>query len=331
VAVTGKKEFQQFDILTAADTNAFLVNDPRPNFLINGGFDVFQRATSGTNFSGGQYVADRWRHTSDTASPIGTISRRTFTPGNSDYLNVGLPFFLRVQVTNLNGSTGYGIQNRIERVESLAGQTVTLSFWAKSDATRTNSYQIQQNFGAGGSASVDVAGSFETTTSWQRFMITETLADLTGKTIGTSSYLEVKFNPALAVSTFDIAAVQLEPGSGATPFRRAGGTIQGELAACQRYFEKVETYKAFGTAQFTTSGYFDYYMNVFKRSVPSVTFKSTTYTFDITAIAPKTGTSQGVTTNNDKLLVWYVAGSSGLTIGQNLTWTGGEIWLDSEV
>ena len=67
------------------------------------------------------------------------------------------------------------------------------------------------------------------------------MASISGKTIGTSSFLEVTFTlPNGAITpTIDFWGVQLEAGSVATAFQTATGTIQGELAACQRYYYRV--------------------------------------------------------------------------------------------
>jgi hypothetical protein len=50
--------------------------------------------------------------------------------------------------------------------------------------------------------------------------------------------------------TFDFWGVQVEAGSVATAFQTATGTIQGELAACQRYYYRQTSingfYEAFG-------------------------------------------------------------------------------------
>ena len=75
------------------------------------------------------------------------------------------------------------------------------------------------------------------TTTWQRFTYTGTLSS-SGNEIG----FQFNHTPTGTAGTndyFEVTGVQLELGSSATPFSRAGGTIQGELAACQRYYYRV--------------------------------------------------------------------------------------------
>ncbi len=136
--------------------------------------------------------------------------------------------------------TEWDLWQKVEDVRTFAGQTVTLSFWAKASTTTNLKPMIAQNFGSGGSSTVfSTPTTISLTTSWTRYSYTVTLASISGKTIGTSSFLQAILYNDSSISTsvtIDVWGVQLEAGSVATPFSTATGTLQGELAACQRYY-----------------------------------------------------------------------------------------------
>jgi len=211
------------------------------NKVINGDFNVWQRGTS-FSLATQVYTADRWQDDVATAYPTGTISRQTFTPGAAPVAGYEGNYFSRINITNASGCTNLDYNQKIEDVTTFAGQAVTVSFWVKADAATNFTFFLEQNFGSGGSAAVfSSLTTFSVTSSWVRYSATLTLASISGKTIGTSSYLKLGLRlptaaGVLRAGTYDIWGVQVEAGSVATAFQTATGTIQGELAACQRYY-----------------------------------------------------------------------------------------------
>jgi len=220
------------------------------NKIINGNFDFWQRGTSGSS----GYVADRW--TTAVGGSTAAISRQSFTLGQTDV--PGEPdYYHRTVVTSSAGASNYAITlQRIESVKTLAGQTATLSFWAKADASKNMAVEFTQYFGSGGSPSTQVNAigvtTIALTTSWQKFTVTVDVPSISGKTLGTNnndslgvffwfdagSNLDSRTNTLGQQSgTFDIARVQLEAGDVATPFEER--PIGAELALCQRYFTKL--------------------------------------------------------------------------------------------
>ena len=220
----------------ASGANAFYAGK---NKIINGKFDVWQRGlTNLTNFGAVGCNADRWgAYTDGTGTK--TISAQTFTPGSAPVAGYESQYFMRYNQTVAGtGGTENNQFQAIEDVRTLAGQTATLSFWMKADSTRSVTPYIVQRFGSGGSSAVTNNGSaISVTTSWQRFTATFTVASISGKTIGTNSFLEVGFRlPINVVQTIDIWGVQVEAGSTATDFQTASGYVGSELALCQRYY-----------------------------------------------------------------------------------------------
>jgi hypothetical protein len=207
------------------------------NVIINGAFDIWQRGTSFTGTTTGLYTADRWEVRNGTTPTTRTVSRQSFSPGDIEPPGIGdAEFYIRNACT---GSTSYlRINQRIEDVRKLAGSSVTLSFWARANGGASLQAFLIQDFGAGGSSDVvtDVL-DVSAPSSWERVTVTVNLPSMAGKTIGTSSYLYLIIQLSTVTDgNLDIWGVQLEAGAVATPFRRNAPSIQGELAACQRYY-----------------------------------------------------------------------------------------------
>ena len=218
------------------------------NRVVNGGMDWWQRGTSLAISNGvTTYLADRWA--AYRAATGSTVSRQT----TSDTTNrPTIQYCARVQRDNANTSTsGISYYNIFESINSIpyAGQTVTFSFYARKGANYSQASSgltvvvktgtgTDQNVYSGFTGAVNAVLQTATlTTTWQRFTNTATLASsITQIAVG------LEFTPvgtASAADYFEVTGAQLELGSYATTFSRAGGTIQGELAACQRYYALI--------------------------------------------------------------------------------------------
>ena len=289
---------------------------PNTNYIINGDFAINQRAFTSTTTSNA-YGFDRWLL--GTVGGTCTYSAQTFTPGAAPVAGYEAQNFARTVTTGQSAASDYALlAQKIEDVRTLAGQTATISFWAKAaSGTPKIAVELDQNFGSGGSPSSSVqtyGGQVTLSTSWARYSITVSVPSISGKTIGTaanSSLLSLNLwmsggstynarNGTLGIqsNTFDFWGVQVEAGSIATPFHTATGTKQGELAACQRYYirftDAAGITLCFGTGLGTTSARFIMSLPVELRIIPTAIDYSTisgfaigdgTTTYSITAFS----------------------------------------------
>ncbi len=209
------------------------------NKIINGDFGVWQRGTSITLSNGAfAYTADRFEVYTQFSAGSSSFSQQTFTPGTAPVTGYEGTFFGRL--TCGSTATYFDIAQKIEGVRTFAAQTATFSFWAKASSSIVITPLLVQNFGSGGSSNVNTFGSNITlTTSWTRYTVTLSVPSVSGKTIGAGSFLNALLAHAsgsLNSATVDFWGWQVEASNTATAFQTATGTLQGELAACQRYY-----------------------------------------------------------------------------------------------
>jgi hypothetical protein len=271
------------------------------NPVINGGLDIWQRGTSFTAAT--VYSADRWITSLNTGQ---TISRQT----TSDTTNLpNIQYAVRCARNSGSTASGLvGVSNSMETVNAIpfAGKTVTLSFYARVGANFSagsgSAFTAEIRTGTGTDQRRDFTGGYtgETvamtttptlTTTWQRFAVTGTIAS-TATEFAVMTY----YGPggtSGANDWFEVTGVQVDVGtytsSSAPTFRRAGGTIQGELSAAQRYYYRETGANAgdvttgFGQAYSTTNTY-----AIFK---PKVTMRVTPTSIDYSNLRAENGVS----------------------------------------
>ena len=247
--------------------NQVVPNLGRRNLLINGEFQIFQRATSATNPGGGYDTADRWR-SSQNSSGLGnyTAEQSTDTPdgfGNSYKLT-------KSGATTISSGNSAYIQQYIEgqnvqhlNYGSSSAKKVTASFHVKSSVTGT--YGVRLGDGEAGKHNVQTF-TISSANTWEKKVVTfngDTATALandnsaefdfaivlgagsnyqtsstntwaSGDKLSTSSQTQW---PQTDGATFLMTGVQLEVGDSASDFEHR--SVGEELRLCQRYFQNA--------------------------------------------------------------------------------------------
>ena len=194
--------------------------------------------------------------TSNTATVLTFSAWTGGTPSTGSFSitgSINLQYALRVQRNS--GSTATNVIPTVYNIETknslqLAGQTVTVSFWARAGANYSATSNLlniwlqsgtgtdqNQYYGYYTGVTFPVNTTLTLTTSWQRFTYTGVVPSNS-----TQLGFQVYSTPTGTAGTndyYDITGVQLEIAPQATPFSRAGGSIGGELALCQRYYQRI--------------------------------------------------------------------------------------------
>ena len=293
----------------------------RRNLIINGAMQVSQRETStdkNSHTGSAFFTVDRFELQGVHPSIDVTVEQSTDTPDSSKFKN-------SLKITIDSGASSYPatttdhfrFRHKIEaqNCTHLEGVECTLSFWAKSSIAAqydvalfaqdsTNNHQV-------------LPYDINTANTWEYKTLTftgpSTINDDNGlgldvqfqlarsgtsyRTSSTNVWGSTKLSSSDSSdtliktdgATFQITGVQLEVGDTATPFEHR--SYGEELALCQRYYQRIDSYTWLHSITTSNSGYrrttFPYPVTM--RSTPTITYSlSGTYTSDGTQYIDET-------------------------------------------
>ena len=317
------------------------------NFVINGGMDIWQRGTTVAINGGFAYGADRWNVYS-TYSNV-TMYRQT----TSDLTNVpSIQYAGQVQrtVSNTFTTTIY-LSQSIETANTipLAGKTVNMSFYAKcgSSYNQSGTGPLAVQFVTGTGTDQNVINGFTganaiinttvtITSAWQKFTVAVNSGlTATVPTSATESAVIFNYTPtgtAGANDWFQVTGVQLEIAPQATPFSRAGGSIGGELALCQRYYVSLNTsnFYVYGNFWNSANGILFTALPTTMRATPTVAVPSSvTNMGQVVGYSTFTPSSPSASATTNSFSFGFAGGSAGYAAGYSVTLNGGFVFTVS--
>jgi hypothetical protein len=280
------------------------------NLATNGNMAISQRGTSFTSNASNVniYTTDRFQArnsalgeytiTQETDAPAGFGNSAKWLCTTADASPAAADFL--IYRTKFEGQQLSGLQ-----YGTATAQTTTLSFWVKSNLTGT--FIVQLFTEAPSSRNISASYTINAAATWEKKTITFAGDTVAALATGTSNAFNVNWflgagsdrtggslqttwaaisntgaatgqtNLGSAINNYwQITGVQWEIGNTGTSFQLASGTIQGELAACQRYYWRINAsnlYGIFGTANgsTTTTAYGFLTPNVQMRTMTSMT------------------------------------------------------------
>jgi hypothetical protein len=271
------------------------------NYVLNSGFDILQRGTGDIDFGATVYSADQWKVGRGASSAGGRFSISGSPPTSFDRA---------VVIRRISGTSGTSsillTQNFETAGKALQNKLVTLSFYAQA-GTSYSAIDDRLIFGIYSSSiapeSVAYASGGLFLSSNPGFLAQSSTAYLTtAEYVRYSAQFSIpsdadalqiffQFVPTGTAGTDDwyrITGVQLEENGGReqgeslppTAFKRNSPNLQAELAACQRYYQRMTpnttatTYWSSMQATSTTAAIGNIPLRTTMRSSPTASFSS---------------------------------------------------------
>jgi hypothetical protein len=336
------------------------------NYIINGDMRIAQRGTSFAAATNGQFVVDRFRYVK-VGTMVHTVSQDTDVPTlfQSGYLfQNSVRLNLTTAETSLGASDFCEIRHIIEGYNwaNLAQKAFTISFWVK--ATTPGTYSVFVG-NTGFDQKYISTYTINSASTWEQKSITIAASPSAGTwdyANGAGAYIHFVIASGSSINTsslnswistaglvgastqtngvntgatdFRITGVSVTEGSGTgTQFSTFSRSFQGELAACQRYYNRNP--RLYGEVRYTTTDlYFVWDFAVQMRTSPTTALLTTSPTGESPISAASVGATGSVLSlhaSASDFISFWISGFPVLTAHMNSFMNAAQISVDAEL